>query len=91
MSNIRVADVYRSLNGGKNCVKLFSKSKLKDDIATVERLLTDSSKKSNKNKDSLYFIATPTRMQKRETTSFLIMTNQLLLPYPKRRDYTREL
>lgn len=26
-----------------------------------------------------------------ETTSFLIMTNQLLLPYPKRRDYTREL
>ena len=63
MSNIRVADVYRSLNGGKNCVKLFSKSKLKDDIATVERLLGDNSKKSKSN-DSFYFIATPTRMQK---------------------------
>ncbi|KOG97717.1 Cms1p [Saccharomyces eubayanus] len=64
MSNIRVADVYRSLNGGKNCVKLFSKSKLKDDIATVERLLGDSSKKSKNSNDSFYFIATPTRMQK---------------------------
>ncbi|CAI4047216.1 hypothetical protein SUVZ_12G0590 [Saccharomyces uvarum] len=64
MSNIRVADVYRSLNGGKNCVKLFSKSKLKDDITTVERLLGDSSKKSKNSNGSFYFIATPTRMQK---------------------------
>ena len=64
MSNIRVADVYRSLNGGKNCVKLFSKSKLKDDIATVERLLADKPKKSKNNRDTLYFIVTPTRMQK---------------------------
>ncbi|CAI4034943.1 hypothetical protein SMKI_12G0800 [Saccharomyces mikatae IFO 1815] len=64
MSNIRVADVYRSLNGGKNCVKLFSKNKLKDDILTLDRLLGDGSRKSKNSKDSLYFIATPTRMQK---------------------------
>ncbi|CAI4045692.1 Cms1p SKDI_12G0590 [Saccharomyces kudriavzevii IFO 1802] len=79
MSNIRVADVYRSLNGGRNCVKLFSKNKLKDDIATVERLLDDGSKKSKNKTDSFYFVATPTRMQKIiETTDLLFQGKEKL-------------
>lgn len=64
LSNIRVADVYRSVSGSKSAVKLFSKNKLKDDIARVEMTLgtgpasakddsskkKDDSKKRNKNK-----------------------------------------
>lgn len=62
MSNIRVADVFRSLNGSKNCLKLFSKNKLKDDVSSLEHTLgKDASKKGKAIK---YFISTPTRMNK---------------------------
>ncbi|QEU62700.1 Cms1 [Kluyveromyces lactis] len=79
-SNIRVADVYRSVNGHQTAVKLFSKNKLKDDITKVEELLGSKkeSKPEKKNKKSnkkmkgknvssetvKYFISTPTRIQK---------------------------
>ena len=62
MSNIRVADVFRSLNGSKSCLKLFSKNKLKDDIASLEQALDKTSNK--KFKDIKYLISTPTRMSK---------------------------
>ncbi|AMD21200.1 HEL080Wp [Eremothecium sinecaudum] len=79
-SNIRVADIFRSLGGAKCCIKLFSKTKLHDDVANVEELLqsskpgtkqSDSVKNKNKKdkqpeskKDIKYFISTPTRMAK---------------------------
>ncbi|AQZ09619.1 CMS1 (YLR003C) [Zygosaccharomyces parabailii] len=61
MTNLRVADVFRSLGGSKNGVKLFSKNKLKDDLETVEGILDKSSKKGDSIK---YFVATPTRLEK---------------------------
>lgn len=61
LTNLRVADVFRSLGGSKNCVKLFSKNKLKDDLATVEQILATGSKKGTEIK---YFIVTPTRLEK---------------------------
>lgn len=61
MSNIRVADVFRSLDGSKQCVKLFAKNKLKDDVKTVEEVLSGSNKKLSKIK---YLVSTPTRMEK---------------------------
>lgn len=62
MSNMRVADLFRSLNGSKNCVKLFSKNKLKDDLATVERVFVKDAKE--KTQSIKYFISTPTRISK---------------------------
>ncbi|UCS21562.1 uncharacterized protein HLK63_J01111 [Nakaseomyces glabratus] len=72
MSNIRVADVYRSLGGSSQCVKLFAKNKLHEDVATVESVLgadkDKKDKKDRKDKDSKkkikYFVATPTRLEK---------------------------
>lgn len=66
MSNMRVADVFRTLNGSKSCLKLFAKNKLKDDLASVEQSLKISSKSkpNNKVQQIRYFIATPTRMEK---------------------------
>lgn len=61
MTNLRVADVFRSLGGSKNGVKLFSKNKLKDDLETVEGIFDKSSKKGDSIK---YFVATPTRLEK---------------------------
>ncbi|CAR25928.1 hypothetical protein ZYGR_0A04980 [Zygosaccharomyces rouxii] len=61
LTNLRIADIYRSLGGNKACVKLFAKNKLKDDLATVEEIL---SAKSKKNEHIRYFIATPTRLEK---------------------------
>ncbi|SCU79300.1 LAFA_0B02124g1_1 [Lachancea sp. 'fantastica'] len=73
-SNIRVADVFRSLGGSQNAVKLFSKTKLKDDVARVDFLLKEPSKEDNsgkkKSKDKKkqskvkYFVSTPGRMSK---------------------------
>ncbi|CDO94620.1 unnamed protein product [Kluyveromyces dobzhanskii CBS 2104] len=51
-SNIRVADIYRSLSGHQAAVKLFSKTKLKDDVTRVESLLApkkDSKSEKKKN------------------------------------------
>lgn len=62
MSNMRVADVFRSLQGSKNCVKLFSKNKLNDDLATVERAFEKDTKKKTQN--IKYFVSTPTRIGK---------------------------
>lgn len=62
MSNMRVADVFRSLAGSKNSVKLFSKNKLKDDLVTVERAFEKDTK--NKSRGIRYFISTPTRISK---------------------------
>ncbi|QLL33501.1 hypothetical protein HG536_0E04120 [Torulaspora globosa] len=62
MSNMRVADIFRSLNGSKNCVKLFSKNKLKDDLAIVERVF--EKKTNEKTQNIKYFISTPTRINK---------------------------
>lgn len=66
MSNMRVADVFRTLNGSKSCLKLFAKNKLKDDLASVEQSLKISSKSkpNNKVQQIRYFVATPTRMKK---------------------------
>lgn len=66
MSNIRVADVSRSLNGSKNCLKLFSKNKLKDDVASLELAMEKKSdKKSDKKfRDIKYFVSTPPRVSK---------------------------
>ncbi|CCF60140.1 hypothetical protein KAFR_0J00720 [Kazachstania africana CBS 2517] len=61
MSNMRVADVFRKLNTNKDCVKLFAKNKLKDDVKIVEDVFSGKSKKLTKMK---YFLATPTRMEK---------------------------
>ncbi|EDO14683.1 hypothetical protein Kpol_344p3 [Vanderwaltozyma polyspora DSM 70294] len=61
MSNIRVADVHRSLNGNKTSVKLFAKNKLKEDIDMVANVLGENNKKF---KNLKYFITTPTRMEK---------------------------
>lgn len=61
LTNLRIADLYRSLGGSKACVKLFAKNKLKDDLATVEEILGNNSKKNERLK---YFIATPTRLEK---------------------------
>ncbi|CCH60162.1 hypothetical protein TBLA_0C03600 [Henningerozyma blattae CBS 6284] len=65
MSNIRVADVTRSLNFGNNskCIKLFSKNKLKDDISSIEAILGEGAK-TKRSKNVKYFIVTPTRMEK---------------------------
>ncbi|CCD23898.1 Cms1p NDAI_0C02380 [Naumovozyma dairenensis CBS 421] len=60
MSNLRVADVCRSVGGSKMAIKLFAKNKLKDDIETVENIFKD--KKNKKNQNLKYFVATPTRM-----------------------------
>lgn len=62
MSNIRVADIFRALEGSKNCLKLFSKNKLKDDLASVEQIIGGNSNKKFQN--IKYFIVTPTRMEK---------------------------
>ncbi|AQZ13004.1 CMS1 (YLR003C) [Zygosaccharomyces parabailii] len=64
MTNLRVADVFRSLGGSKNGVKLFSKNKLKDDLETVEEILGKSGKSSKKGDSIKYFVATPTRLEK---------------------------
>ncbi|GAV51924.1 hypothetical protein ZYGR_0AF03960 [Zygosaccharomyces rouxii] len=61
LTNLRIADLYRSLGGNKACVKLFAKNKLKDDLATVEEILGT---KAKKNEHIKYFIATPTRLEK---------------------------
>lgn len=77
-SNIRVADVFRGLGGSKHAVKLFSKNKLKEDVARVDQLLkgfkekentSGNNKNKNKNKKKenstiKYFISTPGRMSK---------------------------
>ncbi|SCU85908.1 LADA_0D10726g1_1 [Lachancea dasiensis] len=72
-SNIRVADVFRSLGGSQSAVKLFTKSKLKDDVARVDLLLKSpkpkgvKTKKAQKDKKGAlvkYFISTPTRLEK---------------------------
>ncbi|CCC66702.1 hypothetical protein NCAS_0A01440 [Naumovozyma castellii] len=74
MSNIRVADVYRSVEGNNNAIKLFAKNKLKDDLQSVEDILGDKKSKGEgkdkkKKKGSMrynnlkYFISTPTRMK----------------------------
>ncbi|SCU97007.1 LANO_0E14950g1_1 [Lachancea nothofagi CBS 11611] len=74
-SNIRVADVFRSLGGSQTAVKLFSKTKLKDDVARVDQLLKGSDSKDGKTgkskakdkkkeKEVKYYISTPARMAK---------------------------
>lgn len=78
-SNIRVADVFRHLGGYNNCVKLFSKNKLVDDVAKLEDLLSHRRLEKNnkglkiskktKNKEVQhntikYFISTPVRLFK---------------------------
>lgn len=62
MSNIRVADIFRALGGSKNCLKIFAKNKLKDDLASVEQIMGGTSSKKFQN--IKYFIVTPTRMEK---------------------------
>lgn len=73
VSNIRVADAFRSLGGSKQAVKLFSKNKLKEDLERVNMLLGEIEKeakgaKNKKNKKQQkaikYFVATPARMSK---------------------------
>lgn len=73
VSNIRVADAFRSLGGSKQAVKLFSKNKLKEDLERVNMLLGGIEKeakgaKNKKNKKQQkaikYFVATPARMSK---------------------------
>lgn len=73
VSNIRVADAFRSLGGSKQAVKLFSKNKLKEDLERVNMLLGETEKeakgaKNKKNKKQQkaikYFVATPARMSK---------------------------
>lgn len=73
VSNIRVADTFRSLGGSKQAVKLFSKNKLKEDLERVNMLLGEIEKeakgaKNKKNKKQQkaikYFVATPARMSK---------------------------
>lgn len=72
MSNMRVADVSRSLGGGKATVKLFAKNKLEQDVYMVNTLLGDAKdnkkpkdKKGKKDVNGIrYFVATPNRMEK---------------------------
>lgn len=73
VSNIRVADAFRSLGGSKQAVKLFSKNKLKEDLERVNMLLGEiekeakgaKNKKNKKQQKALkYFVATPARMAK---------------------------
>ena len=67
MSNMRVADVFRSLNKEtKDCVKLFSKNKLSMDLETVKREFEQkpTSADSGKYPKIRHFIVTPTRLQK---------------------------
>lgn len=61
MSNIRVADLSRSLGGNKTAVKLFAKNKLQEDLDTIREVLGGQNKRL---KGIKYFIATPTRMEK---------------------------
>ncbi|AGO10689.1 AaceriADR341Wp [[Ashbya] aceris (nom. inval.)] len=82
-SNIRVADVFRSLGGSSSAVKLFSKNKLKDDVARVEQILGSKSKEAKPSQKKgkanpkdvaaqhvQYLLSTPGRMAKiiEETT-----------------------
>ncbi|CAR21470.1 Cms1p [Lachancea thermotolerans CBS 6340] len=87
-SNLRVADVFRGLGGSKNAVKLFSKNKLKEDLARVDQLLKAPSSKDrqakNKGKkkgDAMvkFFTATPGRMLKivQETDAFFLGKDKL--------------
>lgn len=61
LTNLRIADLYRSLGGNKTSIKLFAKNKLKDDLNAVQEILGS---KSKKNEQIKYFIATPTRLEK---------------------------
>ncbi|AET39869.1 Cms1p Ecym_5079 [Eremothecium cymbalariae DBVPG len=77
VSNIRVADLFRSLGGSASALKLFSKSKLKEDLEKVDRLLgkgtlTSTDNRRNKKIKKMespstaikYYISTPARMAK---------------------------
>ncbi|OEJ80877.1 Protein CMS1 [Hanseniaspora osmophila] len=61
-TNIRVADVFRNLGGSKQCLKLFSKNKLKEDLERLEELSQE--KKKPHHNEIKYFISTPNRMEK---------------------------
>ncbi|AAS52261.1 ADR341Wp [Eremothecium gossypii ATCC 10895] len=87
-SNIRVADVFRSLGGSSNAVKLFSKNKLKDDLARLDQILgggnkegKSSQKKGKAQKDTpsqnvQYFLSTPGRMAKIIEESALLFSGK---------------
>lgn len=79
MSNMRVADISRSLSYQQedtktndkakkslhlsNSIKLFAKNKLKDDLIKIEQIF-DEKKPVKKLQNIKYFIATPMRMEK---------------------------
>lgn len=61
LTNLRVADVFRTLNTERTCVKLFAKNKLKDDERTVDTVFDTKNKKLS---NIRYFVCTPARLSK---------------------------
>lgn len=61
LTNLRVADVFRTLNKERTCVKLFAKNKLKDDLKMVDMVFDTKNKKFS---NIRYFVCTPTRLSK---------------------------
>lgn len=61
LTNLRVADVFRTLNTERTCVKLFAKNKLKDDERTVDTVFDTKNKKLS---NIRYFVCTATRLSK---------------------------
>ncbi|SCV03592.1 LAMI_0H09406g1_1 [Lachancea mirantina] len=65
VSNIRVADVFRSLGGSKNAIKFFSKNKYNDDLKAAEELWNGPKKSKGKAALPLkYILTTPSRMSR---------------------------
>ena len=61
LTNLRVADVFRTLNKDRTCVKLFAKNKLKDDLKMVDMVFDTKNKKFS---NIRYFVCTATRLSK---------------------------
>ncbi|CAB4252569.1 similar to Saccharomyces cerevisiae YLR003C CMS1 Subunit of U3-containing 90S preribosome processome complex involved in production of 18S rRNA and assembly of small ribosomal subunit [Maudiozyma barnettii] len=61
LTNLRVADVFRTLNTERQCVKLFAKNKLKDDQKTIDMVFDSKNKKFS---NIRYFVCTATRLNK---------------------------
>ncbi|SMN18656.1 similar to Saccharomyces cerevisiae YLR003C CMS1 Subunit of U3-containing 90S preribosome processome complex involved in production of 18S rRNA and assembly of small ribosomal subunit [Maudiozyma saulgeensis] len=61
LTNLRVADVFRTLNTERQCVKLFAKNKLKDDQKTIDIVFDGKNKKFS---NIRYFVCTATRLSK---------------------------
>lgn len=61
LTNLRVADIFRTLNSDKTCVKLFAKNKLKDDLTTVSTIFDTKNKRLS---NIRCFVCTANRLSK---------------------------